>query len=164
MKYLTTVNNQTFEIEINEAGRLTVNGQERTVDFQMIREALFSALLDNRSIEAIVEERDGRYQVLMAGDLYEVDVMDEREQRLLRASVGTNVSQGEFEVRAPMPGLIIAIRVAAGDKIEKGTTLCVLESMKMENEIKSPREGTVERVHVAKGDSVEQNKVLFTLA
>jgi biotin carboxyl carrier protein len=164
MKYLTTVNGQTFEIDVNQEGRVTVNGEERTVDFQTITETLYSALIDNASFEALIEERDGRYNVLMFGDLYEIEVADERQQRLLRASAGFELAQGEISIRSPMPGLIVAVPVVEGQAVEQGAAVCVLESMKMENEIKAPRAGTITRVHVAKGDRVEQNKVLVTLA
>ncbi|CAG1012295.1 MAG: biotin/lipoyl-binding protein [Anaerolinea sp.] len=163
-KYLTTVNGQTFEVEIEQDGRITVNGTERTIDFQHITEALYSAIINNKSIEALVEERDNKYQVLMRGDQYEVEVLDEREQRLMRSSSGFAVSQGELSIRSPMPGLIVDVKVSAGQQVEKGMALVVLESMKMENDIKAPRAGTVVRVHIAKGDSVEQNRVLITLS
>lgn len=164
MKYLTTVNGQTFEIELDKDGRLTINGQERHVDFYHISEALYSALIDNKSVEALVENQDGRYQVLLEGDLYDVEVLDERQQRLMGASGGFSVAQGEIAIRSPMPGLIVAVRVAEGQAVEKGQPLVVLESMKMENDIKAPRAGKVERIHVEKGQTVEQNKALITLA
>jgi biotin carboxyl carrier protein len=164
MKYLTTVNGQTFEVDINADGRVTVNGKERIVDFKTITEDLISALIDNASFEALVDEREGSYQVLISGDLYEVEVTDERRQRLNQSSAGFGVAQGELTIKSPMPGLIVDVRVTEGQEVEKGASLCVLESMKMENEIKAPRAGTVSRVHVAKGDSVEQNKPLIVIA
>ena|SRR5438093_6585401 len=163
MKYLTTVNGQTFEIDINQGGRITVNGEEQTVDFQTISQSLFSVLIDNASFEALIEEREGRYNVLMFGDLYEVEVADERQQRLLRASSGFEVAQGEISIRSPMPGLIVAVPVTEGQAVKQGDAVCVLESMKMENELKAPRDGVVVRVHVARGDRVEQNKPLITI-
>ncbi|MCE7946707.1 MAG: biotin/lipoyl-binding protein [Chloroflexi bacterium CFX4] len=163
MKYLTTVNGQTFEIELDKDGRLTINGEERHVDFYHISEALYSALINNKSVEALVENQDGRYQVLLAGDLYDVEVLDERQQRLMSASGGFGVAQGEIAIRSPMPGLIVAVRVSEGQEVEKGQPLVVLESMKMENDIKAPRSGKVERIHVEKGQTVEQNKALITL-
>ena len=163
MKYLTTVNGQTFEVEINQDGKVTINGEERLVDFQTISPTLFSALIDNHSYEALVEEREGRYNVLMLGELYDVEVADERQQRLLRSSTGFEAAQGELSIRSPMPGLIVAVNVADGTTVAQGASLCVLESMKMENDIKAPRAGIVSRVYVAKGDRVEQNKVLVTI-
>jgi biotin carboxyl carrier protein len=164
MKYQATVNGQTFEIEIMQDGRVTIDGEARSVDFRRISDSLFSALIDNESIEAVVERHDGQYQVLMRGDLYDVQVLDERQQRLMRTSAGFADSQGELTVRSPMPGLIVDVRVTEGQAVERGDALCVLESMKMENEIKAPRAATVERIHIARGDSVEQNKVLITLS
>jgi biotin carboxyl carrier protein len=163
VKYLTTVNDKTFEVEISADGRILVNGEERAVDFVSITESLYSALINQRSVEAVVEQHDSLYQVQFFGDVYEVEVLDERDQRLMRAAGGVGVGQGELSIKSPMPGLILAIRVQEGQAVEKGTPLFVLESMKMENEIKSPRAGTVGRIQVSKGDSVEQNKVLMTL-
>jgi biotin carboxyl carrier protein len=163
MKYLTTVNGQQFEIELGNDGKITVNGQARDVDFRVISQSLYSALIDNKSIEALVENADGTYRVMLDGELYEAQVLDERQQRLMRASAGFGVTQGELSIRSPMPGLIVDVRVKEGQHVHKGESLCVLESMKMENDIRAPRDGKVERVHVAKGDSVEQNKVLISL-
>ncbi|PJF37441.1 MAG: acetyl-CoA carboxylase biotin carboxyl carrier protein subunit [Candidatus Thermofonsia Clade 1 bacterium] len=164
MKYLATVNGQKFEIELDKDGRLLINGQAREVDFRHISEALYSALINNKSVEALVERQEGRYQVLIEGDLYEVEVLDERQQRLMSASSGFSVAQGEITVRSPMPGLIVTVRVGEGDHVRKGQALVVLESMKMENEIKAPRDGKVERIHVEKGQAVEQNQALITLS
>ncbi|MCS6870766.1 MAG: biotin/lipoyl-containing protein [Anaerolineae bacterium] len=163
MKYLATVNGQKFEVELKKDGRVLINGEERYVDFQHISEALYSALINNKSVEALVERHEGRYQVLIEGDLYEVEVLDERQQRLMSAAGGFSASQGEIALRAPMPGLIVAVRVSEGEQVRKGQPLVVLESMKMENDIKAPRDGKVERIYVEKGQTVEQNKTLITL-
>jgi biotin carboxyl carrier protein len=63
-----------------------------------------------------------------------------------------------------MPGLIERVSVVEGQAVNRGDTVLILESMKMENELKSPRSGTVHRVYVSPGDSVEQNKLLVTIA
>jgi biotin carboxyl carrier protein len=163
MRYATTVNGKSFEIDIDQDGKITVNGEERHIDFKSISESLYSVIIENASFEVVVEQRDGQYHVLMQGDMYEVEVLDERQQRLARATSGFGVAQGEINLKSPMPGLIVDVRVQEGQSVEQGQSLIVLESMKMENELKAPRAGTVTRVHIAKGDSVEQNKVLVTL-
>jgi len=164
MKYQATVNGRTFEIEVNQDGRILVNNQPRTIDFRELREGeLYSVLVDYLSYEAVVEERDDTYHVLMAGDLYEVSVTDERSRRLASAFMALGDVSGEVAIRAPMPGLIVRVPVQEGDVIAKGDTVIILESMKMENELKAPREGKVHRVNVKAGDSVEQNKVLVTI-
>lgn len=164
MKYQTLVNGETFEIEINEDGRILVNGEERAVDFRELRDGeLYSMLLDHLSFEGVVEERDEIYHVLLAGDLFEVQVTDERSRRLASAFMAFGDSGGEVSIRAPMPGLIVSVPVEVGHEVGKGETVVILESMKMENQLKSPRAGTIHRLNVKVGESVEQNKVLVTI-
>ena len=165
MKYQTIVNGETFDIDINEDGRILVNGEVRAVDFRVLRRGeLYSMLLDHLSFEAVVEERDDIYHVLMDGDLYEVEVTDERSRRLANAFMAFGDTGGEVSIRAPMPGLIVRIAVTEGQTVSKGETLMILESMKMENELKSPRDGTIHRILVSMGENVEQNKVLVTVS
>ena len=165
MKYQTIVNGETFDIDINEDGRILVNGEARAVDFRVLRRGeLYSMLLDHLSFEAVVEERDEIYHVLMDGDLYEVEVTDERSRRLASAFMAFGDTGGEVSIRAPMPGLIVRITVGEGQTVSKGETLMILESMKMENELKSPRDGTIHRLLVSVGENVEQNKILVTVS
>ena len=67
------------------------------------------------------------------------------------------------EIICPVPGVVIAIQVAAGDLVEAGQELVVIESMKTEQIIQSPRDGTVERVSVQEGDRVDRGMKLVGL-
>jgi len=167
MKYATTINDKTYVIEINDDRRVFVDGVEYAVDFESVDgQPVYSLLLDGRSYEAYVyeaEDNDG-WQVLMSGDLYTVQVQDEREKRLRAQAAGVAAPSGDFNLKAPMPGLIVAVPVAEGQVVRKGDILVVLESMKMQNELKSPTDGTVQRVRAKTGESVEHNQVLLTVA
>ena len=66
-------------------------------------------------------------------------------------------------MKAPMPGLVIAVPVDEGQEIKKGQVLLILESMKMQNELKSPRDGKVSRIKVKPGASVEQKQALLSV-
>ena len=165
MKYATTVNGKTYLIEINDDHRVFVDGVEFPVDFESVSgQPVYSLILDGRSYEAYVQETEEGWQVLLCGDMYTVTVEDEREKRL-RAAAGSVMGQasGEFNLKAPMPGLIVAVPVSDGQAVKKGDNLVILESMKMQNELKCPRDGAVTRVKVKAGDSVEQNQVLVTV-
>ena len=63
-----------------------------------------------------------------------------------------------------MPGNILKVNVAAGDKVKEGQCLVVLEAMKMENEIMAPKDGTVTQVVVSKGSTVDTGAPLVVLA
>ncbi|HNM32873.1 MAG TPA: biotin/lipoyl-binding protein, partial [Chitinophagales bacterium] len=65
--------------------------------------------------------------------------------------------------KAPMPGLVLDILVEAGQAVNKGDNLIILEAMKMENIIKASGSGTVKSIHVQKKDAVEKNQLLIEM-
>lgn len=67
-------------------------------------------------------------------------------------------------ITSPMPGTILKINVAVGQKVAKGEALCILEAMKMENDIVTPEDGVVASVNTQKGASVNSGDLLFTIA
>ena len=72
--------------------------------------------------------------------------------------------QGKGEVvTAPLPGVILDIKVKVGDVVKAGQTVAVLEAMKMENEIESTASGTVTAVNAGKGDSVLEGTAIITI-
>ncbi len=73
------------------------------------------------------------------------------------------VRAGPAPIVAPMPGLIVRISVAVGDKVEAGQGVVVMEAMKMENELRATASGTVRRVEVAPGTAVEKGALLVAL-
>ena len=164
MKYSTTIGEKTFIIEINRDGEITIDGQAYPIDLRAIDEVTFSLLLDSISYEALVDTTsDENVNVLLRGRLYAAQVMDERATRLSKAGGGPAVPAGEFTLKSPMPGLIVAIQVNEGDAVKKGQTLIVLESMKMENELKAPHDGTVGSIKVKLRQSVDQHQALLVV-
>ena len=167
MKYITTVDDKVFTIEINDDKRVIVDGVEYAVDFESVNgQPVYSLLINGRSYEAYVSENEDEndWQVLIRGDLFTASVEDEREKRLRATAGAVSSSTDEFNLRAPMPGLIVAVPVTEGQAVHKGEILIVLESMKMQNELKCLRDGTVGRIKVKAGDNVEHNQVLLTVA
>ena len=70
---------------------------------------------------------------------------------------------GGTQVKAPMPGNIIAVKVAVGDSVSNGTVLAILEAMKMENDIVCPQDGIVAEIRVKKGDTVNSDDVIIVI-
>lgn len=73
------------------------------------------------------------------------------------------VPTGAEMVSAPMPGTILSVNVSAGQSVNKGDVLMILEAMKMENEIMAPKSGKVSAVSVSKGSSVKTGDVLCAI-
>ena len=70
---------------------------------------------------------------------------------------------GAVTVKAPMPGNILDVKVAAGASVKAGDVLVILEAMKMENEIVAPQDGTVASINVNKGDTVNSGDTLVSM-
>ena len=70
---------------------------------------------------------------------------------------------GAVTVKAPMPGNILDVKVAAGASVKAGDVLVILEAMKMENEIVAPQDGTVASINVHKGDTVNSGDTLVSM-
>jgi len=164
VKYAATVGDRTYIIEINPDGEVVVDGERHTADLQSIDgQGTYSLIMNGESYEVLVEERADEIGVLLRGRLYGIKVQDERASRLSRSSHGFGPATGEISIKSPMPGLIVAVKVAPGDEVVKGQPLVVLESMKMENELKAPRAGKVIAVKAEPRQAVEQHQVLVTL-
>jgi biotin carboxyl carrier protein len=165
MKYITHIEDQEYIIEIEQDDEIIVNGQKYQIDIRRFGESgVMSMLLNNRSIEAVVDQQENTtYEVLMRGELYTVQVQDERSYRLAQARKAVGGASGEMMVKAPMPGVIVSTPVAEKSMVKKGETVVILESMKMENELKAPRDGMVKRVHVEAGVNVDKNQTLVTV-
>lgn len=164
MKYVTTVGDREFLVEIIDERHISIDGKTYEVDFVSVSgQPVYSLIADGKSHEAYVRESDEGWQVLLRGRLYPVRVEDEREKRLRAAAGGGVAETGEFHLKAPMPGLVVAVPVEEGQQVKKGQVLLILESMKMQNELKSPRDGTVNRIKVRAGESVEQKQPLLSV-
>ena len=108
-----------------------------------------------------------KYKVNVNGTAYEVEIEEMTGAPAaapVAAPAAAPVASGAGEsITSPMPGNILAVNVAAGDRVKKGQVLMILEAMKMENEIMAPRDGKVTAVAVTKGAAVESGALLCTI-
>ncbi len=165
MKYITTIGDEQYTIDINEEGKITLNDQVINADMQKMPEtSMYSILVDGKSHDIRLTEGEEVYVVQLGGEIFQVMVEDERTRRLAGLKGGPGAAGGEVIIKAPMPGVVVDVLVSEGQEVESGEIVVVLESMKMQNEFKAPRDGTVHAVRVAAGDKVDQNAVLLTIA
>jgi biotin carboxyl carrier protein len=106
--------------------------------------------------------RRGQYTIWVDGERFEVDALDQR-RRAIEESTAAVRTRGAADLKAPMPGLIVKVRVADGDSVTAGQGLIVMEAMKMENELRAPSAGVVRKIHVAPGKAVEKGSLLIEL-
>jgi biotin carboxyl carrier protein len=165
MKYHATVENQEYVIDINDDNDIVVDGEPIQADLLQVGPlGLYSLLIDHESYELVVEERRFGYDITLGGNVFGVQVADERSLRLDAGRSQMASPSGESYVKAPIPGLIVNILVQEGDEIEANQPVVILEAMKMENELRSSHAGTVHEIMFEKGDSVEQGAELMLVA
>jgi len=164
MKYITTIDNKEFEIEVVDERHIRIGERLLEVDFESVSgQPVFSLILDGKSFESFVYQGEDDWEVLIRGQQYQVKIEDEREKRLKAAAGAGMVEGGEFHLKAPMPGLVVAVLIEEGQEVRKGQVMLILESMKMQNELKAPRDGVMGRVRVKAGESVEQRQTLLSV-
>lgn len=146
--------------------RVEIDGRVLEVDCRTFGDAdTFSLLIEGRSYlieSAPVRPEQGEYYARVMGRHYDVEVLDD----LLVAVRDAERAQehtGNHVVRAPMPGLIVQVRVAEGDRVAIGDAVVVMEAMKMRNELITEVAGVVQRVSVSVGDKIESQTALVTI-
>jgi len=148
------------ELERNGGGwRVHLDGQPIEADAVEIAPYTFSILLNGRSYEIrVAPAPDGKLKLQTGTHEFTAEVIDPRSWSGRRH--GHVEAEGRQQIVAPMPGKVVRLLVKAGDRVEAGQGLFVVEAMKMQNEIRSPKSGTVERVLAKEGQAVNAGEVL----
>ncbi len=161
--FQTKVNGKNFEIEKNEEG-FTINGEPFQWDFVKISEGYFHILHKNKSYRAEVVKADRAtktFQFKINNKIQTVELKDKFDLLLEKMGMANGASAKINNIKAPMPGLVIDLKVKTGDTVKAGDPLLILEAMKMENILKSPGDGTIKNLKTKKGDTVDKGQVLI---
>ncbi|MFY8035416.1 MAG: acetyl-CoA carboxylase biotin carboxyl carrier protein subunit [Flexibacteraceae bacterium] len=151
-----------FEAEIKK-GTISLNGNTITPSAYKLPNGDTHLIINNKgyTVEQLGwNETHDALKLRVNGKLIEVEAKSELTILLQKMGMGIGTSSKANDIKAPMPGLIVAIKVDVGMQVQKGQVLVVLEAMKMENAIKATGDGVVKRVTVSTGDKVEKNAVL----
>lgn len=130
----------------------TIDSQSVEADVVEISSGNFSVLIDGESIEARVEVNNSNLRVIANGKEYAAQIENPRSLR--KKHLGAGEIEGRQAIAAPMAGKIVRVLVHAGDEVQLGQGLLIVEAMKMQNEIRSPKSGKVERLAVIEGQAV----------
>ena len=161
MRYEVTLDDRRVRVELGEDGRFTVEDRVVAADVrEAVRGRQWSITLEGESHEITVVTHDPLRLDLDGHDV-RATVVDERALRAGRGAAG--VRTGRVELRAPMPGLLKAVHVKEGDRVDADARLATLEAMKMENELLAPSAGRIAKVRATAGTKVEAGAVLIVI-
>ena len=151
------------ELERQVAGwRAQLDGRGVEVDAVEVSPGTYSILLEGRSYEVTVHEvpESGTLRVQSGTEEFSAEVLDPRAWRGRRH--GLVEAEGRQQILSPMPGKVVRVLVKAGETVEAGQGLLVIEAMKMQNEIRSPKSGKVERL-AQQGQTVTAGEILAVI-
>ena len=118
--------------------------------------------MNGKAIPLVIEQLGRKdLRITMNHLARDVSVADHRDQLLEGLGLEDSAGSASRELISPMPGLVLSTAVQAGDVLQKGSPILVLEAMKMENEIKAESDVTVSRVAVQAGDAVQKGQLLI---
>lgn len=153
-EYVLSINQKEYRVELGEINAdyalLQVNGREFRVDLKQLGLAKLMP-----APAAAVEARPAAIAAVPAAGIAPAP-----------AAAPAAVSGGEAAsvVKAPLPGLVIDVKVREGEKVKAGQNIVVMEAMKMENQIQATADGTVKRIFVKKGDNVAEGNAMVEIA
>jgi len=157
-----------FIVKVNKTSVFELK-PEQAEALNVVKEAQdkYHILNHNQAVKAALINKDfdsKLYTISVNSNTYQVKINNPLDQLIkeLGFSLGSNKKLND--VKAPMPGIIISMKVKKGDQVKEGDTLLILEAMKMENTIMSPKDATIKSVLVNTDETVEKGKLLIELA
>ena len=141
-------------------------GQLQAFDFSEVEKWQFHILAGTRSVHARVESYDSAsrtFVIKLAGDRFQVTLKDQHDLLVDRLGLTKSAASAVSDIHAPMPGLVLDVMVQAGQTVEAGQPLLILEAMKMENVIKAQGAATISSVEILKGTTVDKGQLLVCM-
>ena len=167
MLEIRTSPSQVWQVDYRANGPLALNGELLAWDLVVLGDGHYHVLYEGRSYTAELVEADYTAKNLVLKinrQRVELRTKDRFDLLLEKMGMSSVAIAKVNELKAPMPGLIVDIRVQPGQVVRKGDSLLVLEAMKMENILKAPADGTVSRIQVTLRDNVQKGQVLVQFA
>jgi biotin carboxyl carrier protein len=144
---ITTDQLEHNQVDEEGAGYFIVKDNDATYHIQLLDFNFFS----------------GHCTIKIDGELKEIKILRDIDIRIEKMGLNASHSRKQKIISAPMPGLVTNIKVVAGDHVEKGAPMIILEAMKMENVIAAPHDAVVKNINVTVGQAVERGLALIEL-
>jgi len=140
--------------------KVSIEDKQFKFNVSKISDNCFSIILDGKSRIVYAAESENNVFVHLDGRVIKLAKADNDQKKFAGDGLAFGVKD---EISTPMPGKVVKILVAEGEKVEVGQSLVIVESMKMENDIKSPANGSVKSIHFKAGELVEPGQPIIKL-
>lgn len=160
-------NSENYKVSIDHFGEMDIDRSEiENLDVQRVSKNEYLIQTPTGPEKVIIESFDleSKKATILVNDKRLNVVLKNRLDILIdEMGYAEAMKKGFTNLTAPMPGLVLEIKVKVGDQIETGEPLLVLEAMKMENVIKSPGDGIIKEILVTQGDKVNKAQILIDM-
>jgi len=164
--YEATINGKVYRIRVEKGTdavyTVDLDGQRYVVDARRLDGTFYSFIIDGRTRQADIKGNGEEISVCLGGETWRVRVESAARRGPSKAS-RPKQSHARQIILAPIPGKVVKVAVALGERVRRGQGLIVLEAMKMENELISPIDGEVKEISVNEGQTVEAGVSLLTV-
>ncbi|MDA3844825.1 MAG: acetyl-CoA carboxylase biotin carboxyl carrier protein subunit [Candidatus Kapabacteria bacterium] len=153
-------NNDVFEIEVAELTdkiKAKINSDEISFNGRVIDENMISITLDGRAVDCFAAADDNNVFVNIGGQSYTFDKISDEDKDYADVSVSEDLQ----ELRAPMPGSVVAVPVEVGQTVKEGDVLLIVEAMKMETSLYSAIDGSITEINCKSGEQIDTDTILI---
>ncbi len=163
-EFIVTINERKHKVKIFEDGKIAIG--DKTVPTEITRLSSNTYLFRyGKKVFEIATNKisGGRFSFLICGWQLEATVRTVLQEAASQMKQ-KNLNGGHvYEIKAPMPGLILKMKKKIGEAVNSNEAILLLEAMKMENEIRSPRDGIIKKIFYSEGQSVEKGSTIMTI-
>ena len=157
---------ETFNGEIinkisNNEYLIKIQDKEHHIQILNINSSGIEFVLDNHYHSVnYLENQTAEMKIVVDGVPLTINMHTKLDEIVYKNAGGADVGSAQINLRSQIPGRVVSIEVTVGDKVKKGDTVCVLESMKMQVSVKSHKDGEVKNLKIKEGNSVNKNDIL----
>ncbi len=163
-EFIISIDDKKIPLKTDDFSKIMIDELEHNCRISKLSDFTYKIILDNKIYHVTTFKlNNGDYNFLISGHYFEASVkttLEEKASQYLNKNIS---SKNKEEIFSPMPGLILKVYKAIGDKVNQGDSLILLEAMKMENEIHSSKSGVIKDIFVTEGNSVEKNQLLISI-
>jgi biotin carboxyl carrier protein len=167
MEYEFTFGDKQYTVNIDKVDsdnslglKVNINGEPLSLNASHISSNCYLLSSKNKNLRVYAASNDGNVFVYINGQVIKLGRITGDQQKFSREGMEFGAKD---QITTPMPGKVVKILVAEGEKVAIKQPLVIVESMKMENEIKSPANGTIKSIHFKAGDLVESGQPIIKI-
>ena len=162
--FIVTINNHKYTVSVSEDGTVQMGNREYITEILSISKNAYVLHIGNSVFEITSNKlAKDRFGIIVDACYFDASVRTRLQETADELQKNKTKLIHHSNVKAPMPGLLLKLKVKEGDDIQLGQSILILEAMKMENELRSPASGTVKKIFFSEGQSVEKESVILTI-